>query len=83
MFGNMKILFDQKGLRGNIRGWAPTFVGYSFQGLGKFGLNDLFKYQYSNLLGKDFKYDHPKLFYAMASGSAEFFADIYYVLGKP
>eukprot|EP00494_Astrolonche_serrata_P031085 UN31354 len=76
MFGNMKILFDQKGLRGNIRGWAPTFVGYSFQGLGKFGLNDLFKYQYSNLLGKDFKYDHPKLFYAMASGSAEFFADI-------
>jgi len=76
MFGNGGIIFSKRGILGNIRGWSPTFVGYSFQGLGKFGLNDIFKYQYSKLLGKDFKHDHPKLFYAMASGSAEFFADI-------
>jgi len=76
MFGNMRILAGYKGPRGLVRGWAPTFVGYSFQGLGKFGLNDVFKHKYSQLLGENFKYDHPKLFYAMASGSAEFFADI-------
>jgi len=74
--GNAKVLGGLKGPRGIIRGWSPTFVGYSFQGLGKFGLNDVFKYRYGKMLGKDFKKDHPKLFYALCSGSAEFFADI-------
>jgi len=76
MFGNMAILNGLKGPRGLIRGWAPTFVGYSFQGLGKFGLNDIFKYQYEKLLGKEFRANNPKIFYALCSGSAEFFADI-------
>jgi len=76
MLGNMKILADIKGARGLVRGWAPTFVGYSFQGLGKFGLNDYFKYQYGRLLGDDFRQNNPKVFYALCSGSAEFFADI-------
>lgn len=76
MFGNMGILAGMKGPRGLIRGWGPTFVGYSFQGLGKFGLNDVFKYRYEQMLGSDFRRDNPKIFYAMASGSAEFFADI-------
>jgi len=76
MIGNMKILAGIKGPRGLVRGWAPTFVGYSFQGLGKFGLNDVLKYKYGQLLGKDFKENNPKIFYAMCSGSAEFFADI-------
>lgn len=76
MFGNMRILAGMKGATGLLRGWAPTFVGYSFQGLGKFGLNDYFKYQYGKMLGEDFRANHPKLFYALCSGSAEFFADI-------
>lgn len=76
MFGNMKILAGYKGARGLARGWAPTFVGYSFQGLGKFGLNDFFKFKYGQLLGEDFRANNPKIFYAMCSGSAEFFADI-------
>lgn len=76
MIGNMRILAGIKGPRGLVRGWAPTFVGYSFQGLGKFGLNDFFKYQYAKSLGEDFKHNNPKIFYAMCSGSAEFFADI-------
>jgi len=76
MLGNMKILADIKGARGLVRGWAPTFVGYSFQGLGKFGLNDYFKYQYGQILGEDFRANNPKIFYALCSGSAEFFADI-------
>jgi len=76
MFGNMQILAGIKGPRGLVRGWAPTFVGYSFQGLGKFGLNDFFKYKYGQLLGSDFKKNNPKVFYALCSGSAEFFADV-------
>jgi len=76
MLGNMKILAGYKGIRGLGRGWAPTFVGYSFQGLGKFGLNDMFKHKYGQMLGDDFKRDNPRLFYAMCSGSAEFFADM-------
>eukprot|EP00808_Paulinella_micropora_P013541 g73455.t1 len=76
MLGNMGILAGYKGPRGLMRGWAPTLVGYSFQGLGKFGLNDFFKYKYKSALGDDFVQNYPKVYYAMASGSAEFFADI-------
>lgn len=76
MFGNMGILSGIKGPKGLLRGWAPTFVGYSFQGLGKFGCNDFFKYKYEQVLGSDFRAANPKIFYAMCSGSAEFFADI-------
>jgi len=76
MFGNMKILSDIKGPSALFRGWGPTLTGYSFQGLGKFGLNDFFKYKYAQILGDDFKQNNPKIFYAMCSGSAEFFADM-------
>lgn len=31
------------GLRGLARAWAPTFLGYSLQGLFKFGLYDVFR----------------------------------------
>lgn len=31
------------GLRGLARGWAPTFLGYSLQGLFKFGLYEVFR----------------------------------------
>ena len=34
------------------KGWAPTFIGYSCQGLGKFGLYEVFKNVYSNLIGE-------------------------------
>ena len=33
----------EQGLRGLVRGWGPTFVGYSVQGAGKFGLYEYFK----------------------------------------
>jgi len=52
------------------------YFGYSFQGLGKFGLNDFFKYRYKKALGEEFCANNPKLYYAMCSGSAEFFADM-------
>lgn len=42
----------EEGFRGLGKGWAPTFVGYSLQGLGKFGFYEVFKLYYSELLGE-------------------------------
>lgn len=77
MIGNMGILTGYKGPAGLFRGWSPTLIGYSLQGLGKFGLNDFFKAKYKHdVLGEDFCKKYPRVYYAMCSGSAEFFADI-------
>ncbi|XP_075589966.1 phosphate carrier protein, mitochondrial-like [Dermatophagoides farinae] len=64
------------GLRGLVRGWAPTAFGYSFQGLGKFGFYELFKNVYSKALGPEYSYHYRTSLYLAASASAEFFADI-------
>jgi solute carrier family 25 phosphate transporter 3 len=32
-------------------GWSPTFVGYSLQGLGKFGFYEIFKDVYKKIVG--------------------------------
>ena len=37
------ITVKEQGLAGLVRGWAPTLVGYSIQGAGKFGLYEYFK----------------------------------------
>ena len=37
------ITAKEGGAAGLIRGWGPTFVGYSIQGAGKFGLYEFFK----------------------------------------
>ena len=42
----------EDGFRGLAKGWAPTFVGYSLQGLGKFGFYEVFKILYANMLGE-------------------------------
>ena len=37
------ITYSEGGLKGLVRGWAPTLAGYSIQGAGKFGLYEYFK----------------------------------------
>lgn len=64
------------GLRGLVRGWAPTFLGYSIQGLFKFGLYEVFKIRYAQLLGPEKAYKWRTSLYLAASASAEFFADV-------
>jgi solute carrier family 25 (mitochondrial phosphate transporter), member 3 len=32
-------------------GWAPTFIGYSLQGLGKFGFYEIFKDVFKTIVG--------------------------------
>lgn len=46
------VTLREDGVRGLAKGWAPTFIGYSMQGLCKFGFYEVFKIFYSDLLGE-------------------------------
>lgn len=71
-----KVTMAEDGAKGLVRGWAPTFFGYSAQGLGKFGLYEFFKVTYSDIIGEEASYLYRTGLYLAASASAEFFADI-------
>jgi len=47
-----RVSMADAGVRELGKGWAPTFFGYSMQGLGKFGLYEVFKIYYSIALGE-------------------------------
>jgi solute carrier family 25 phosphate transporter 3 len=57
-------------------GWAPTFVGYSAQGLGKFGFYEIFKDVYKGIVGEENADKYKKVGWSVASGSAEIIADL-------
>ncbi|KAB0336945.1 hypothetical protein FD755_025792, partial [Muntiacus reevesi] len=67
---------DLGGFRGLAKGWAPTLIGHSLQGLCKFGFYEVFKVLYSNMLGEENAYLWHTSLYLPASASAKFFADI-------
>lgn len=71
-----KLTVKEEGVRGLAKGWAPTFFGYSAQGLCKFGLYEVFKIKYAEILGEENAYLYRTYLYLAASASAEFFADI-------
>lgn len=62
------------GFRGIWLGWSPTFVGYSFQGAGKYGAYEVFKYYYGEKL---FPNTNKTLVFLGASATAEFIADVF------
>jgi len=65
-------IWKAEGLRGVFFGWSPTFVGYSFQGLGKYGFYEIFKHQYGDNM---FPNMNRTVVFLAASASAEFIAD--------
>jgi solute carrier family 25 (mitochondrial phosphate transporter), member 3 len=71
-----KVTVAEEGVRALAKGWAPTFIGYSIQGVGKFGFYEAFKIFYADLLGEENAYTYRTGLYLAASASAEFFADI-------
>jgi len=71
-----KVTVAEDGMRGLAKGWAPTFIGYSMQGMCKFGFYEVFKIVYSGLIGEENTYLWRTSLYLAASASAEFFADI-------
>ena len=58
-------------------GWSPTLLGYSLQGLGKFGFYEIFKDVYKNIVGADKAEEYKKIGWSIASGSAEIIADTF------
>uniref|UniRef100_A0A671P0I4 Solute carrier family 25 member 3 n=1 Tax=Sinocyclocheilus anshuiensis TaxID=1608454 RepID=A0A671P0I4_9TELE len=52
IFNGFSITIREDGVRGLAKGWAPTFIGYSMQGLCKFGFYEVFKIMYGDLLGE-------------------------------
>lgn len=76
IFKGFKVTLSEEGVRALGKGWAPTAIGYSMQGLCKFGFYEVFKTLYSNLLGEERTFVYRTSLYLAASASAEFFADI-------
>jgi len=76
LFHGFKVTVAEEGARGLAKGWAPTLFGYSAQGLFKFGLYEVFKVKYAEILGEENTYLYRTSLFLAASASAEFFADI-------
>ncbi|XP_003493661.1 phosphate carrier protein, mitochondrial isoform X1 [Bombus vosnesenskii] len=76
VFNGFRVTMAEDGTRGLAKGWAPTFFGYSIQGMFKFGLYEVFKVYYSALAGEEKAYEYRTTLYLISSASAEFFADI-------
>merc|ERR1712037_977575 len=71
-----KLTVAESGASGLFLGWAPTAIGYSMQGICKFGFYEFFKNVYGGILGEENTYLYKTSLYLAASASAEFFADI-------
>lgn len=67
----------EDGAKGLAKGWAPTLIGYSAQGVGKFGFYEVFKIFYGNAMGEENAFIYRMPLYLAASASAEFFADMF------
>lgn len=67
-------IYRGEGLRGVFFGWSPTLVGYCFQGGGKYGFYEVFKYSYGEQM---FPNANKTVIFLAASASAEFIADIF------
>lgn len=72
----MKTLVAEEGSKGIWKGVGPTFVGYSFQGMFKYGLYEVFKDAYMNLAGEELSNTYKPLIWLAGSASAEVFADV-------
>ncbi|KAI3673643.1 hypothetical protein L6452_39767 [Arctium lappa] len=70
------VLLKEQGMRGFYKGWAPTFIGYSLQGAGKYGFYEFFKKTYSDIAGPEYATKYKTLIYLAGSASAEVIADV-------
>lgn len=77
VFDGWRTIAKSEGIRGVFTGIGPTAIGYSFQGAGKYGLYEVFKYKYSNIVGEENAHKYRTLLYLGASASAEFIADVF------
>ncbi|KAG7093793.1 hypothetical protein E1B28_007438 [Marasmius oreades] len=72
----IKLLAAEEGSRGIWKGVGPTLVGYSLQGMFKYGIYEVFKDVYQNMAGKETSEKYKGVIWLAASASAEVFADV-------
>ena len=73
---SLSLLSKEEGSRGLWKGFGPTLVGYSLQGMFKYGLYEVFKDAYMNAAGEELSTNYKPLIWLAGSASAEVFADI-------
>ena len=76
LISGLKTIAAEEGSRGLWKGFGPTFIGYSLQGMFKYGLYEPFKDIYQNLAGEEASSKYKGAIWLAGSASAEFFADI-------
>lgn len=76
LVSGFRLMAKEQGSMALWKGWAPTWIGYSAQGLFKFGLYEVFKDLYANMAGEENATKYRGLIWCAGSASAEFFADI-------
>ncbi|KAF8517904.1 mitochondrial carrier protein [Hysterangium stoloniferum] len=72
----LRTLIAEEGATGIWKGVGPTLLGYSLQGMFKYGLYEVFKDTYSNLAGEEAANKYKPFIWLAGSASAEVFADI-------
>ncbi|GBP21741.1 Phosphate carrier protein, mitochondrial [Eumeta japonica] len=72
-----KVSLSEGGLANLVKGWAPTFIGYSLQGSVKFSGYEFFKYKYSGMVSEEAAYEYRTYLYLAASATAEVIADVF------
>jgi len=72
----LRLLIKEEGSTGIWKGFTPTLIGYSLQGMFKYGLYEVFKDYYSNLAGEENAQKYKGAIWLAGSASAEVFADI-------
>lgn len=56
-------------------GLAPTLLGYSIQGMAKFGFYEMFKDVYKGIVGEENSVKYKKIGWSISSATAEIIAD--------
>ena len=72
----IRTIRSAEGGRGLVVGWQPTLIGYSLQGMAKFGFYEMFKDVYAGIAG-DKAEQYKVLGFSLASASAEIIADVF------
>jgi solute carrier family 25 (mitochondrial phosphate transporter), member 3 len=73
---SLKTIVGEEGTKGVWKGFGPTLVGYSLQGMFKYGLYEVFKDTYMNMAGEEASEKYKGAIWLAGSASAEFFADV-------
>lgn len=76
LMSGLRTIVAEEGAMAVWKGWFPTLLGYSLQGAFKYGLYEIFKDTYSNMLGEENSKKYKALVWCAGSASAEVFADI-------